>query len=374
MSEFKIPPISTLIGSNLINFIRVVRSGGRVEPRFYLKMGLTALVVLLASPFHLWEYFFFRKKIRDYRIKKEPLFILGHWRSGTTFLHNMLCADPRAGYMTTYHSVFPNNLGSKFVFKTFMKMNMPDKRPSDNVKLGIDLPQEDEFALSNLTDKSFYHFFYFPAQYKKYYRDSVTDVNNGLVQGWDQTYRELIIKALLNAGGERIVLKNPVNTGRIKTLLRMFPDAKFIFIHRNPVTVFLSTRKFFRELFPTLWFHETGKEFIDEMIFENFKVMMEDYEKQKLLIPQRNLMELRFESFEQDPLEHCRRVYSDLLEDDFLPAEPFFDKFIKSQKGYTKNKYRIEKSLVDRITMEWGPYLTLWNYSLPDELILDEEN
>jgi hypothetical protein len=109
------------------------------------------------------------------------------------------------------------------------------------------------------------------------------------------------------------------------------------------------------------------------MIFENFKVMMEDYENQKRLIPEKNLVELRFESFERDPVAHCRQIYSGLLKEDFTTTEPFFEKFIKSQKGYTKNRYRIEKSLVDRITREWGPYMTLWNYSIPEELILDQE-
>src|SRR6187549_3845471 len=107
MSEFKIPPISTLIGSNLINFVRVLRNGGRIAPQSYFKLVLTLGIILISSPFHIWEFLYYRNKIRRYKFEKEPLFILGHWRSGTTLMHNLLCSDPEAGYLSTYHSVFP---------------------------------------------------------------------------------------------------------------------------------------------------------------------------------------------------------------------------------------------------------------------------
>jgi len=369
MSEFKIPPISTLIGSNLINYLRVIKGGSKVDPGFYLKLVLTTLVVLISTPFHIWEYFFFRQRVKKFRFQKEPLFILGHWRSGTTFLHNMLCADPESGYLTTYHSVFPNNLGSKFIFKNFMEMNMPDKRPSDNVKLGIDLPQEDEFALSNLTERSFYHFFYFPNLYREIYTRSIDDVNQGIDPSWDRIYRDLIVKSLLNSYGHRAVLKNPVNTARIKSLLRTFPDAKFIFIYRNPITVFLSTQKFFYELFPTLWFTKVDRVFIDEMIYENFKRLMHDYDQQKHLIPKGNLVEIRFEDLEKEPLELCRNIYNDLLHEDFVAPRVHFEKFLSNQKGYTKNNYRIARPLLDKIQLEWGEYMQRWGYGVPEELI-----
>jgi hypothetical protein len=175
---------------------------------------------------------------------------------------------------------------------------------------------------------------------------------------------------MLNSGGGRIILKNPVNTGRIKTLLRIYPDAKFIFIYRNPVTVFLSTRKFFLELFPTLWFHEVSPEFIEKMIFDNFRLLMHDYEEQRNLIPKENLAEVKFEDFEKDPINQCRRIYS-LFGDDFQKALPFLEQFVKSQKGYTRNRYTIKKTLLNRIESEWGVHMKHWGYGLPDDLVAE---
>ena len=39
--------------------------------------------------------------------------------------------------------------------------------------------------------------------------------------------------------------KNPPHTGRVKELVKMFPNAKFIYLMRNPYTVFESTCSFF---------------------------------------------------------------------------------------------------------------------------------
>ncbi len=189
MSEFKIPPISTLAGSTIVNYFKILRLG-HIAPRYYFKIFLTTLIVLIATPFHIWEGFVFRRRIREFKFQKPPLFILGHWRSGTTLLHNMLTKDPSAGYITTYQSLFPNNLASKWLFRTFMKINMPDKRPSDGVELNIDFPQEDEFAFCNLQPHAYYNFFYFPNEYKVFYEKSVNhkDLTKRELDVWYNAY------------------------------------------------------------------------------------------------------------------------------------------------------------------------------------------
>jgi hypothetical protein len=144
--RLKLPPVSTLLGSTWKNF-RTVLKNQPIDPEYKGKILLTSLVVLIATPFHHWENLIYsRKRLSRVTFDKPPLFILGHWRSGTTLLHNMLCQDPDSSYVTTYQSVFPNNLASKAVFRTLMKIAMPDRRPADNMKLDVSLPQEDEFA------------------------------------------------------------------------------------------------------------------------------------------------------------------------------------------------------------------------------------
>jgi len=314
MSDFKIPQISTLAGSTLSNYLKILKND-KVEPKYYWKIFLTTLIALIATPFHWWEEFVFHKKMSRFKFEKPPLFIIGHWRSGTTLLHNMLCKAPSAGYLTTFHSTFPNNLTSKWIFKTFMRMNMPDKRPSDNVVLNINFPQEDEFALSNSQPNAYYNFFYFPKNYKKFYDRAVyhKNLSEKEIERWYKSYDKLFKKAMINTQGEQLIIKNPVNTARIDKILKLYPDARFLYIYRNPITVFYSTQRFFQKLFPSLWLHEVNKDFIDQIIFETYNQLMQDYQKQKVLIPEKNLMELKFEEFEQNPVEEIKKIYSTWL-------------------------------------------------------------
>ena len=90
MSEFKIPQISTLPGSTVINYLKILNKN-KIEPKYYLKVFLTTLIVMKATPFHWWEEITFKQKLAKFEFDKPPLFIIGHWRSGTTLLHNMLC-------------------------------------------------------------------------------------------------------------------------------------------------------------------------------------------------------------------------------------------------------------------------------------------
>lgn len=371
MREFKIPPISTLAGSTIRNYFKVIRHQ-KIEPQFFIKIILTTLIILIATPFHWWEQLVFHRKLSKLSMPKAPLFIIGHWRSGTTLLHNVLCKDPEASYMTTYQSLFPNNLASKWIFKTFMKLNMPNKRPSDNVELNINFPQEDEFALSNCQANAYYNFFYFPREYKSYYKKAIKHegLNNRNKRKWFSAYDRLIKKALINTKGKRVIFKNPVNTARIDKLLKLYPDAKFLYIYRNPITVFYSTQKFFQKLFPTLWMHKVDKPFIDQLIFDIYKSLLSDYEAQKALIPAENLMELKFEEFEDRPASEMKKIYAQLLNEDYAKVENYFNEYLDSLKGYQKNSYELDQEVIDKVYTHWGQYMEKYNYSVPDNVVV----
>jgi omega-hydroxy-beta-dihydromenaquinone-9 sulfotransferase len=369
MEEFRIPPISTLAGSTILNYFKILRKG-HIEPRFYFRIFLTTLIVLIATPFHIWEGFFFRRKLKAFKFNTPPVFILGHWRSGTTLLHNVLTKDPASGFITTYQSLFPNNMASKWLFRTFMKVFMPHRRPSDGVELNVAFPQEDEFAFSNCQPNAYYNFFYFPSNYRSFYEKSVhltplTEKEKGL---WFSSYDRLLKKALIDSHGERLIIKNPVNTARIRHILKMYPDARFLYIYRNPITVFHSTRRFYQKLFPTLWLQKIDDKLIDSMIFEVYNKLLEDYLEQKSLIPEGNLLEIRFEDFERDPMKEMRLIYNKLFREDFAKAERYFSDYIQSQKSHKKNKYFVEQEEVDAVQKHLGRFIELYDYSLPPDV------
>ncbi len=371
MSQFKLPPVSTLMGSTLLNYFRILRQG-HISPKYYFKVFLSTLIIILSTPFHWWEEIIYKSKLSKFKFEKPPLFIIGHWRSGTTLLHNMLCCDPDAGYITTYQSVFPNNLGSKLIFKTFMKIFIPEKRPSDNVKLGVNFPQEDEFAFSNSHHNAYYNFFYLPANYKTFYKNAIhhKGLSKKEIDIWFEKYDKLLKKALINTKGKRLILKNPVNTARIKHLLKLYPDAKFLYIYRNPITVFLSTQHFFKSLLPTLILQNTDNQFIENMIFDVYKTIISDYLEQKSEIPEKNLIELKYEDFEMNPVEESRKIYDNLLNEDFDSVKNHFSEYFESIKGYKKNNYEIDLLTINKIKNELGKFMEIYNYDIPDDIII----
>jgi hypothetical protein len=340
----------------------------------YRRRKIEALLLsLITEPFRWWEEIRYGKAIAQAQLPAHPLFILGHWRSGTTFLHNLICQDEQFAFVTTYQSVFPNQLhGSKWLFKNIMNVFLPEKRPADNMELDPDFPQEEEIAIGNMIPYSFYNFLYFPRNtfdfYEKYVR--FNNVSDDVIQKWIATYCKLIRSSLLYHGKKQFISKNPPNTARIKILLKYFPQAKFIYIYRNPVNVFLSASRFFKETIPSITFHYISQEELHEIIFELYIRLIQDYENSKHQIPKGNLIEIRYEDFEKDPVDWLNKIYHILGIKGFENALPRFESYLNSQSKFEKHRYKVSRDIVDTIMKRWGFSMQLYGYDVPEEMVL----
>ena len=156
--EFSKLPVNTLVGAKWSTFKRTTKDQP-IDKGYKTKFQLTKGICRLLSLLQPLEDAKLKKLTGTAEFEDQPVFILGHWRSGTTFVHNILSLDKHFGYNTTYQTVFPNMMlfGQSF-FKKNMAFLMPDKRPTDNMELNVDLPQEEEFALSNMTTVNYYNF------------------------------------------------------------------------------------------------------------------------------------------------------------------------------------------------------------------------
>jgi len=251
-----------------------------------------------------------------------------------------------------------------------MRSLIPDKRPGDNVRLNVAFPQEEEFALTNINPLNYYQFMYFPADYNEYYDKYIrmNGMTDRVYSSWKKDYERMVKKAMINTGGNIPLLKNPCNTGRIKVMLEMYPKAKFIFIIRNPIIVFLSSKKFFTELLPTLWFHAATEAELEEMIFSIYDQMINDYLETKALIPVENLIEIKFEEYEREPLNFLKNLYDQFRIAAYEKTKPVFHTYIESMSGYRKNTYEISRTLLDKIIDRWGFSMELWDYKVPENI------
>ena len=366
--EFDKLPVNTLVGADWHTF-KQITEGQTIGKGYKTKYFLTKAVCRLLStlvPLQDARY----KKIADKPLEMDPLFILGHWRSGTTFVHNIFACDKHFGYTTTYQTVFPHLVlwGQPF-FKKNMSFLMPDHRPADNMELKVDLPQEEEFALSNMMATTYYNFWFFPSRMMEYCDRFLTfeKITEEERQQFKDTFLKLVKISLANTGGTQYLSKNPPHTGRIRTLLEMFPNAKFIYLMRNPYTVFESTRNFFTHTIQPLMLQPISEAELIANYVEAYRRLFYKYEEEKHLIPEGNLVEVKFEDFEHDAFGMTEDIYRRLDLPNFEASRPAIEAYLGKKKGYKKNKYKYEPETVRMVEDNWKMALDAWGYSLEGE-------
>ena len=163
--------------------------------------------------------------------------------------------------------------------------------------------------------------------------------------------------------GKQLLLKNPPNTGRVRSLLELFPEARFIFIYRNPYQVYYSTLH--------LWMRTLEKYYTlqnitnaerDEIIFSLYNKLMQQFENDKKLIPPENLVEIRYETLEKDPYTQIKKIYDQLKLPDFKSVAGELTKRLEKEKKYRKYSYSYDEKTQNKIYREWGYFIDKWKY------------
>ncbi len=297
-----------------------------------------------------------------------PLFVLGHWRSGTTLLHNLLTVDQRFAFPSNYQTLFPHTfLTTEALHARLVKIFLPKNRPMDNVEWTMQTPQEDEFALCITTLKSPYLGWFFPkrrAHYDRYL--TLETVSATELQQWKEGLRSFMRRVTYKRQ-RPLVLKSPPHTCRIKYLLELFPEAKFVHIHRNPYDVFQSTRKMLLENFKLQNLQTPHVHDLEDWILAQGRTMYDRFLVERHLIPVRHLHEIAYEDLERDPVGQLRRIYEALSLPAFAEAQPALETYVQSLSGYQKNRFaEMPRALKHRIASEWQACFAEWGYPVSE--------
>ena len=355
-----------LAGSTFVTWIKVlIENRFQIDWQFIPKFLYVTIMILLTTPLRISEKRKYNKKIQNISIEK-PIFIIGHWRSGTTFLHYLLGKDTNLGYVSTMQTLGPSVfLTYEKLLKKIVQNSVPEKRPMDNLEMGTDLPYEEEYAIANLTPYSFYHAWYFPRAINRYFKQYLLyeNVEKNIIEEWKNIYLLFLKKITYKHKGKQIVLKSLVNTAKIKLLLELFPDAKFIHLTRNPYEVYLSTWKLYNSILPMFSFQHIEKDQFDKSILLIYKKLSQKYINEKKLIPERNLIELRYEDFIKNPLTTVEKIYSKFGIPSFKQAKPAFEKYLKKHKVYERNHHIIDEQTKKKVYTEWEDIFKEFRYN-----------
>jgi hypothetical protein len=339
-------------------------------PRYILRFLFILQNALWATLFAWREKNKFGKQIQSYKMPVDPVFIIGHWRTGSTYLHQLMNLDENLAAPSLFQTSQPN--GYKVAYRYFrpvMKMVLGKTRPFDKIKNSMDEPQEDEFALVRLTGFSPMLGLVFPKDRKFFMNGNSTFLPPGEKELSEWKKQTLYFYTKLSwSSKKQLVLKNPFHSFRIKELVEMYPHAKFIHIYRNPLDVVPSTVKMWsivgsQNTMNRLW---KNPEIPDVITLLN--TLLEKIEKDKHFIPQGSYTEVRYEELEKDVIATLKKAYREIG----LAFTPDFEEklsaFLIENKDYEKNNYSLKKEEKELILQKLQPHFRRLEY------ISDEKN
>jgi hypothetical protein len=105
---------------------------------------------------------------------------------------------------------------------------------------------------------------------------------------------------------------------------------------------------------------------IENLVIENYKLLMNSFFEQKDMIPKDHLIEIKFEEFVKDPINTMNHIYKKFNIDGIKKAEPMMREYLDSKKNYKKNVYKMDKKTIDLITKNWLFTIKRWKYKPPE--------
>ena len=223
---------------------------------FYPIWGCIAL--LAWAGFIADEIFF-----RGYRKQpvEKPLFFVSNFRSGSTFVQRTLARDKSnfTGLRTGDIYLTPS-IAQRRIFGLLARLDtffghVCEKalRRLDNLSLGqlkihsfgLFDPEEDEHLLFYIWSTFFAGFAFPYLDELPPYQYFDTEIPRAERQRIMLFYQRSIKRHLFATGGRHYLAKNPMFSARIESLLEAFPDARIIYLVRNPLEMLPSTISLF---------------------------------------------------------------------------------------------------------------------------------
>ncbi|HSH74747.1 MAG TPA: sulfotransferase [Longimicrobiales bacterium] len=319
---------------------RLASSGGaahgrRMRARLW---GLRFAATRLSSSV---EERLFGDTIRSTPLEKPPLFIVGHYRSGSTLLHKLIAADPQIASVDTYDLLFPTSPRVlKRVTRPLLQAGLRLLRVRQSFfhdyVVRLDDPNELEPLMLSLGSPwSAYWGYFCPNEAERHLHGSF---DTGTGSEWRSAYAYFVRRTAWKTGGPRLVIKDPMNTGRLGELVEMFPGARFVHIHRDPRRVVESMWRLWRDTIePEFSLQRITDERRARIILEHYRTLMSRYERQRTSVPGDALVELRYDDLRADPIGAVKRLYTELDVPGFADAEPYIARRLTEDAGYTES-------------------------------------
>ncbi len=356
-----------IMDSKIITFTLKVFAAGRLSAKGWVLLFVYYLKLILVLPGTLLQHLLYDSKINKTSINKDPVFIIGHYRSGTTYLHKLLAADERFGFISYYDIICPNTslLFGKWLQRILQFIINRLKMKTaffNNVIPSLDDPAEEErFLINKASVYTDYWRFVFPLNWNEWQSCAQLSTDPAYYMQWCKEYCYVLKLATYKCKGKQLLLKSPPGTERIPYLLQLFPNAKFIYISRNPYHLFYSMCNLWDKAIRKFCLQSITDEQIKGIVFNHYVHLLDQYERDKQLIPADNLIEVDYEHLKADTLLVLKTIYQCLQLEDFELVKERFLTQLQKEKHYRAFTYKYEAETYKEIESHWEKYIYQWN-------------
>ena len=358
-----------LMGARLGLLLRSLFTNGPIAPRntpLIITMVLSAMARL---PIATLERFITAHRLSSAPELEAPVFIIGHWRSGTTHTHNLMARSSQFGWISPLATGIPGEILTLGTWlRPWLEKMLPEDRMVDQVAVNPDSPQPDEIPLANMQPLSVFHALYFPHFFQKHFDKGVflKGCSEAEISRWQTLMVEFLRKIAIQQGKCRLLIKNESYTARVALLGSIWPEAKFIHVHRNPYEVYVSTVNYYRRLLPTMAFQSFDHVDIESFVLDTYPRVMRRCLKDTAQLPREQFIEIGFKELTSAPVNTLERIYDQLQlpnwENDRRGAEEYLDTI----RHYKRNKFTMASDDIKRVRSAWGDYATRWGYEVPE--------
>ncbi len=295
-------------------------------------------------------------------VPKPPIFLLGFWRSGTTFLHELFCSDQQFAFPSTYACLNPthfllsekwiqNNVGSESV-----------ARPMDDMRYSWLSPQEDEFALMILGARSPYEVLVVPSLMN----DPHTLLNTKChpqaeTDEWARIFN-YFLRLVAVQNGKPILLKSPPHGFRMSLLIRLFPEARFVVIERNPFEVFASNLKLWRTLLEMYSLEPFTDQQIENFVLSAYIIHEEAIDEGIKKVTDGRVARVRYEDLVANPVSEIERLYRELDLTNFDEMQPSLVEHLAKVANHKRNRFVLSAKQKERVESLWGATINKKQY------------
>ncbi|CCC42921.1 sulfotransferase family protein [Mycobacterium canetti] len=326
---------------------------------------LYTVLSALHSYLGLWQKVLFGKRVAKTVIVEPPIFIVGHWRTGTTLLHELLVLDERHTGPTSYECLVPHHFLLTEWIAPLAEFLVSKHRVMDNMELSLRHPQEDEFVLCMLGQPSLYLTIAFPNRPPQDLRYlDLEQLTSRELAAWKQSLFRFVQQVYFRRR-KRVILKNPPHSFRIKVLLDLFPQAKFIHIVRDPYVVYPSTVHLRKSLYRKHGLQRPTFAGLDEQVLSTYVDLYRKLDEGRKLVDPSRFYELRYEDLIADPEEQLRRLYDHLELGGFERYLPRLRRYLADHAEYQTNSYELTAEQRAIVTQRWGEVIDRYGYGHP---------